>query len=112
MKTILTILLLGTLALGCSPDVDPPNEWFEIEIKELEDVSCKLPVIIFRSHQQQAYEIIGNNSGTYNALNLPAGTYTVGTRLTVKIEKPIAPAPVICDAIGPHYPQVFIAEIQ
>lgn len=87
-------------------------DWFQIEIKNQRNIDCSFPEIMFITHQQEAYRIIGNNLGTYVALGLPKVNYPVGTTLFVKMRKPGSNEMVACTTLGTGWSQVYITGIK
>lgn len=112
MKYFYTFLLLSVLFISCRRNGTVNAEWFEIEIKSPQNIDCNQPEIVFITNRDAAYLLLGNDRGTYIALGLPKVNYPAGTRLQVKIRKPLASEEVVCLTLGPGWAQVMITELK
>ena len=113
-KSFLIIILLAAGLNGCKKDknTDPAGDWFLIEVRSPSNLDCKVPEIIFLNRQQEAYQVIGNNSGYYIASGLPKVLYAVGTKMYVTIQKPADGQLLMCTTMGPSFPQVHINAVK
>ena len=116
MKQILFILI-PCLSVSCSRNNNAVvnhcgAEWFQVQIKAQKNIDCGFPEIIFLSKQEEAYQVIGNNMGTYIALGLPKVNYQVGDKLCVKINKPSGDQDVACTMLGISWAHVFISDVK
>ena len=109
----LVIILFSIIIIGaCKKDVAADSDYFSIEIKSPRSIDCGVPEIIFLTRQQEAFQIIGDNKGTYVALGLPKVLYPSGTKMDVLIHKPSSTELAVCTTLGPSLAQVFIEKIK
>jgi len=114
IKSLLLILFFATALSGCKKQTNAESggNWFYVEVRSSSNLDCRVPEIIFLDRQHEAYQIIGDNAGVYNATGLPKVLYPVGTRMYVSIQKPNNSQLLACTARGPYFPQVYINEIK
>ncbi len=109
-KNIIYIFLVFFLGSCSRNQVD--NDYFLIEIRNSQNLSCYLPEVTFLTRQQEAYQILGANSSIFIASNLPKVNYAIGTKLNVKIHKPDINETAICNTLGTVPPQVVIDQVK
>lgn len=114
MRRIFIYLIFVVALNSCKKDknTNVKDDWFYIEVRSSANLDCGVPEIIFLDRQQEAYQIIGDSKGVYNATGLPKVFYPPGTRMYVSIQKPTNSQLLMCTAMGPSYPQVFINSVK